>query len=246
MKKTQVLFAMIAMIVSANCAIPLAHVEAQQELPRATSNGCAYSGQSGNGNYARVNGLAYDAGDFFDKAAAGNMGVINACADLDMAHSYGKMYESYSNNVLYASASGQNDEGLKKDLDNTKAAVRELSDNVVDLATNASPQVAGTKSKLTVIGKLDKGKQEPAPAISPAPTPAANPTPIDPTIVGRIRLAHNNADLIGILRGAAYADSARAPMFNSLADAVLRGSEDSFGQNQKTLVEAFVQQGGSR
>jgi len=251
MKKTQVLFAVFAMIVFASCAIPLAHVEAQQELPRATANGCDYSGQSGNGNYARVNGLAYDAGDFFDRAAAGNMGVINACADLDMVHDYGAMYKTYAQNVLYAPGQGNGD--LTKDLADTKAAVKELSDNVVDLATIASPQAAGSKGKLTVVGKLDKGKQEPATTTPSAPTPATNvpppavkPAPIDPTMAGRILTTHNNAELISVLRTAAQADPANAPSFNSLANAIARGSEDSFAQNQKTLAEAFAREGGSR
>ena len=236
MKKMQVLFAVSAMSLF-GCAIPLAHVEAQQEFPRATANGCAYIGQGGNGNHARVNGLAYDAGDFFDRAAAGNTGVINACADLDMVHGYADLYKTYAQNVLYAP--GQSDEGLKKEVEDTKAAVKELSDNVVDLATIATtpgvaPKGKGAKQQATSI--------VPAPAPIPVantPPPTTNPASINPAVLGWIQGARNKAELVNVLHAAAQADPAEATMFNKLADGVGNGSDDNFASNKETLIKAF-------
>jgi len=228
MKKSQILFAVFAMIVS-GCAIPLAHVEAQQEFPRATANGCNYSGQSGNGNHARVNGLAYDAGDFFIRAAVGNMNVINACTDLDYVHGLTDLYDTYKQNEL------QGDDGLKKEVDDNKAALGELDENVMRLGKLVMSQ--------PVSGKPGKGNKQEAPTVAPAPAassvPTASAAPIDPNIVGKILAARSNPELAGVLRAAIGANPTDAVMFNGLAAKIEVSPAASFPQNQKTLAEAF-------
>jgi len=217
------------------CTIPLASVKTRQSLPLALPKGCYYADGGGigdSGNYLYVNGFAYDAGTFFMQVAQGNALITMACSDAAMQASYGDMYKQY----MLANFQGQGDGKLRDDLENTKKAVSELSDNVVDLAKLAASQPAGSPAPGKPINVA------PAPQVamsSPAPVSAPAPAPINPAVIGQLQSANGNIELVNVLRAAAQADPANATMFNSLAIKVGATPESEFKTNQTTLVNAL-------
>jgi len=246
--KKFLLFVLSAMILSA-CAIPLASVKVRQALPVALPNGCHYVDQGGtgdSGNYAYINGYAYDPGTFFVQVATGNSMMVAACAETNLLATYGDMYKQF---VLsnFPQEQNKSDGKLKDELKKTRGAMVELENNVMDLGALFAASQGGTKGKAPASGKPGKGaKQETetsAPAPSPESTPAVQqpqkPAPIDPSIVGRVRAAHYNSDLIGILRVAARDDSTNAAMYNTIADRVSQTQESDFTNNQATLIGVF-------
>jgi hypothetical protein len=188
--------------------------------------------------------------------AQGSALITIACAESAAMAGYTELYRStaaYNENLLRGGGS----DDLKVKIVNLGKAVGQLNtrvDGAIELSAAVAEQSQPGATPAT--GKSGKGggKQTaapqivPAPAATPAPVqapapavapPVPTPTPVDPSIIGRIEATKTKAQLWDVLQAAAQADPAHATMFKNMASAIATSDESGFEANKKTLANSF-------